>query len=302
MRNRKKTIMQGIVCVGLLLMIWSGYFLVKYFGTDRILDIEKDDFSWVYQVDTAETKNGDFILQGFAFELDVDAVEGKFEIVLQDIESGKRYFPKMEYMDRTDVNEYFLCEYDYLQSGFVAIIKEKKLALYEKNYEILLRSVDERRAYQTGTFISKGKLMYANPQEYEPLDVEGTDLEKIVKDGILRVYRPDCGMYVYQYDGKLYWIAEPEYGFVDGDTYIQYQLDTTQVSRLPQQRIENKVFWDNIGFKFNANELRDANWGKYRVARRDIPTEYSVEKIWTGNHINKWIWKQDFRPYYEFRK
>ena len=296
----KRSTVHVVICVGLLCLIWGGYFLTKYYGTDRILEVEADDFSWVYQVDSVEIDNGDFVLRGFAFELDRDATEGAYEIVLQDIESGKRYFPKMEYMERMDVNEYFLCEYDYLQTGFEAMIKAKKLDLDTKDYEVLLRRADERQTYQTGTYISKGELMYANPQEFEPLNVEGTGLEKIVEEGILRVYRPDYGMYVYQYEGELYWIAEDDYKYdKDGDTYIQCQLDTTQVDKLPEHRLKNQWNWDNIGFLFTSNELVELSSSDYRVASEALPTEYAIEKIWTGNYVDFWIWRQNFRPYYQ---
>lgn len=301
METKKRDILHVVICISLVCLIWGVYFLVKHFGTDRILDIREDDFSWVYQVDSVEVENGDFVLRGFAFELDKDATEGAFEIVLQDIESGKRYFPQMKYIERTDVNEYFLCEYEYIQTGFEAVIKAKKLDLDEKNYEVLLRRADERQTYQTGTYISKGRLMYAEPSEFESLDVEGTDLEMVVKDGILRVYRPDYGMYVYQYDGELYWIADREYEFdEDENTYVECQLDTTQKNKLPERRIENKVYWDNIGFMFYENELLGINCGKYRVAKKQIPTEYSIEKIWTGKYKESWVWREDFRPYYTF--
>jgi len=298
----KRTLIHVMICVGLVCLIWGGYFLIKHYGADRILEVEADDFSWVYQVDFVEEENGNFFLRGFAFEVDREATAGAFEIVLQDIESGKRYFPKMKYMERIDVNEYFFCRYDYINSGFEAVIKAKKLDLDEKNYEVLLRRADDRQTYQTGTYISKGKLMYTNPQEYEPLDVEGTDLEKIVEEGILRVYRPDYGMYVYQYEGELYWIAGETYMFNDdGDVYVQYQLDTTQVSRLPQHRLDGQWNWDNIGFMFMENELEEFSTKKYRVAKRGLPTEYSIEKIWTGEHNGQWIWEQNFRPYYTFQ-
>lgn len=142
--------------------------------------------------------------------------------------------------------------------------------------------------------------MYANPSEYQALEVEGTDLEEIVNQGVLRVYRPDYGMYVYQYKNTLYWIAEPDYGFVDSDTYVQYQLNTTQIERLPKIRLENEWYWDNIGFWFSEYEMKEMNTGKYRVAKKEIPREYSIRGIWTGNNIDGWIWREDFLPYYIF--
>lgn len=287
-----------LVCSVLLCAVWGGYIAVKVYVTDRKIEIKEDDFSWVYQVDTAETEGKNLVLRGFAFVLDADAVEGAFELVLQDGTSGKRYFLNMEYTLREDVNEYFFCEYDYRNSGFQATIDTKKLDLAEKDYEVLLRVAGKQRAYHTGTYLSKGKLMYTNPAEFEPLEVAGTALEEVVECGVLRVYRPDVGMYVYQYDGELYWIAEPEYGFVDENTNVQYHLETTQKENLPKKRLENQWYWDNIGFQFTTNEMTGLNFGIYRVAKKALPVEYAIAKIRTGNYINGWIWMQDFRPWY----
>ena len=256
--EKKRGIWHFVICVGLVCLIWGGYFFIKHFGADRILEIEEDDFSWVYQVDHAGIEGKYLVLRGFAFELDKDATEGAFEIVLQDIESEKKYFPTTQYMERTDVNEYFLCEYDYLNTGFEVVVKEKQLDLDERDYEILLRKTGERQTYRTGIFISKGEVMYTNPKTFEPLDVEGTGLEEIIKEGILRVYRPDYGMYVYQYEGELYWIADESYAFdEDGNVYIEYQLDTTQIDKLPERRLENQWYWDNLGFVFKERNTRN---------------------------------------------
>lgn len=225
--EKKRTIVQVLICVGLLCVIWGGHFFASKYGINRILDIKGNDFSWVYQVDSVDMQEKKCVIKGFAFELNTDAKKEAFEIVLQDMESGKKYFLKMEYNKREDVNEYFLCEYDYVDSGFSASINKK--IVNGRNYEILLRVAGQKDAYRTGTYLADGELMYVSPLEYQTLEVIGTDLEEVVNKGTVRVYRPDYGMYVYQYDNALYWIAEPEYGFVEGDTYMQYQLDTTQI-------------------------------------------------------------------------
>lgn len=300
---KNKTVVRVIVCVVLLVVVWGSY-VAAMEELHRRLEPVPDDFSWVYQIDAVETAGKKLVLRGFAFQLKRDAAGENFEIILQDISTGKNIFPKMKYTEREDVNRYFLCEYDYLQSGFEAAFKTGKLDLQDGNYEVLLRPNGERkRTYRTGIYLAKGQLVYTNPTEFQALDVAGTDLEEVVNNGVLRVYRPDYGMYVYQYEGELYWIAEPGYGFnEDGDSYVQYQLDTTQIANLPEGRLNNQWYWDNIGFQFSSKELSGWNTGKYRVAKERIPTEYSITKIWTGNHINGWIWIQYFRPYYRFEE
>lgn len=285
------------ICVGLLCIIWGGYFLVKKYGADRTLKICDSDLSWVCQVDSTEIQNDKFVLNGFAFKLDVDATKEAYDIVLHDIDMGKNYFPKMEYCIRDDVDDYFQCEYNYEESGFRVSVDVEKVV--GKTIEILLKVVGEQRTYRTGTYLFNGKLMHVNPKEYQSLEVQDTDLEEIVDKGILRVYRPDLGMYVYQYEGALYWIVEADYGFVDGDTYVKYELETTQIERLPKYCAENGWTWDNLGFEFSECEMKGMNTGKYRVAKKEIPTEYSIRKIRTAKYIDNWVWVE-FLPFYQF--
>ena len=267
----------------------------------NVYEVVEDDFSHVFQVDNLEVEGDKLILTGWVFELDKDSSEADFEIILYDYNRDKDYYTNVEDVVREDVNEYFLCEYDYSDSGFIASTKLRRLDLEEKNYEVLIRPMDTRKAYKTGIYISKGEMMYVKPEDYVALDVEGTDLETIISDGTLRVYRPDVGMYVYQYEGDLYWIADESYEFEeDGSTRIQYFLRTTQMDRLPQHRLDENETDDSRGGYFEKNELTDANTGKYRVMKLSIPNEYSITRITTGCYEEKWVWRQYFKPIHEF--
>lgn len=290
--------------------------MILYMQAGKILhrqfEIVSDDFSWVYQVDSIEGKDKQLEIKGWAFALNQNAGENQFEIILHNTETGKNIYPKISYEAREDVNEYFLCEYDYTQSGFIVVLSEKKLK--GGVYEILLRPENSKKAYATNVYYAEGKMTFVNPEEFVPLNVAGTDLETVVENGVLRVYRPDYGMYVYQYEGELYWIAESWYDFVENDTYVQYQIFTTQVNNLPQDRLDHGWYWSNIGFYFKTKEMTEWNTGSYRVAKSVLPTEYSVRQIRTGNHTDGipeayksnytlgWIWKTNFRPWYEFDK
>lgn len=262
----------------------------------NISKILEDDFKNVFQIDSINEKNGELILEGWVFKLNEEAVKDDFEIVLYDYNHDKKYYPKMKDTIRKDINNYFLCEYDYTNSGFVATIKSRKLDLLNTNYEILIQKPDSRETFATGIYISKGELMYVKPEEYIPLDVAGTELEEIIDDGVLRVYRPDVGIYIYQYAGKLYWIADENYAFEeDNSTYVQYQLWTTQVDKLPSHRLENHWYWDNRGFDFSENEITEYSIGSYRVAVNEIPEDYSVTYVWTGYYTDECVWSQNFR-------
>ena len=142
--------------------------------------------------------------------------------------------------------------------------------------------------------------MFANPKEFRPLEVRGTVLENITKKGILRVYEPEIGMYVYQYERELYWIADSKYEFEEEDTTIQYHMYTTQIQNLPKERLENNWLWSNLSFKFSTNELMSSECGSYRVTKYALPKEYSISNIWTGKYDDDWVWKVHFRPRYDF--
>lgn len=300
--EKKRTIKQLVICASLLCLIWGIYFYVNSMiklADHRQISLREDNFSWVYQVDSLENKDKEVVLKGFAFKLKNDATAGAFEIVLHDSESGENYFPKMKYMDREDVNDYFLCEYEYLKSGFEATIKESVLK-QDKCYEVLLRPTEDSKAFQTGVYIYDGKIAYANPEDFEELDVQGTDLESVVDDGVLRAYKPEAGVYVYQYKNELYWITDSRYEFIDNDSSMEYSLYTTQIFNLPQKRLDKQYSWDNIGFHFSEQELTEDELGEYRVARKAIPVEYSITKIVIGSYVDEWLWKHSFRPYYVF--
>lgn len=291
---------QGVFSGICMLTLFAIYLPWKQAAEHRVTVIS-DDFSWVYQIDCMENREGQLKITGWAFALNKDAGENNFEIVLHSLETEKNIYPKISYEAREDVNEYFLCEYDYTQSGFTAVISQKKLK--DRVYEVLLKTGDGKNAYSTNIYYVDGAMTFVNPEEFTPLDVAGTDLEPIVEQGILRVYRPDYGMYVYQYEGELYWIADESFYFEeDGTTYMEYQLRTTQIEKLPSHRLENKWYFDNIGFYLEQNELLEWNTGNYRVFKAALPTAYAISNIETGyyNYTNgEWIWVNYFRVYLE---
>ena len=298
-KNNRRLCKKLIISIVIIaIAIASDYFIQDYIYKIKFETVE-DDYTHVFQIDSLEQKNEKLVLTGFVFELEKDSPEDDFEIILYDYNNDKEYYMDVRDTVREDVNEYFLCGYDYSKSGFVASLGLKRLDLESINYEVLIRPHGVKKAYKTGTYISKGELMYAKPEDFAAPDVEGTWLEDIVNNGVLRVYRPDEGMYVYQYEGSLYWIADDSCEFEeDGSTYVQYQLWTTQTDKLPQHRLDNEWYWDNIGFNFESNEMTDIDTGKYRVTRSALPTEYSVTKIVTGYYADGWKWKQYFRQWY----
>ena len=199
---------------------------------------------------------------------------------------------------REGVNSYFKNDYEYINTGFMASCVVDPAIEYEVvvNYGWLLD-------LPTGVYITGTNIHYAPEDTFIPPKTDETSLDAIVQNGYLRVFRPEYHCWVYQYKSALYWIVDQDYYFEDdGSTYIQFQLWTTQPENLPQSRLDNEWYWDNIGGNFEDFEITETmDCGKYRVMKREIPTEYSITSIVTGYYKNgNWIWKNYFRPFYHF--
>ena len=296
----KKRIWRCAFFLGSMMLLAIGYYAAK--KCIRVnYSIAEDNFSWVYQVDDIAENDGKICFRGWAFQLDKDAKKNKFDIILRDISSGKSFFADMKYETRVDVNEFFLCQYDYTESGFVAMIDKEKLDIENGVYEFLLQPKTQRTAYETNIYYAQNEISFTNPLEFIPLDTDGTDMEVVTRDGVLRGYLSDKGIYIYQYDGCIYWIMDETYAFnAAGNAYLQYQIATTQPWKLPEQRLMEGKETGYMSFQFKEKELANFNTGKYRVAKAELPQKYSITSIRTGVTTETWLWKYDFRPWYKF--
>lgn len=308
-KGRKKVVLsfgvKCVICVVLMFVITSGYLFVDEY-IDRSFDLKsiiKDDFSFAFQIDEVEKEGSDVVLEGWAFKLNIDANEDDMEVLLYDTSLEKIVYPKkIEILKRQDVDDYFSCHYNYAESGFVAKFAGKQVDLQKKDYEILIADRINRKIYQTGTFISNEKQIFVNSNKFELPNVLDSPLETIVSEGVLKVYRPDIGMYVYQYEGNLYWVTDETFEFEENGTKIEYTVYTTQNERLPKE--QRKFAREDLQFFFENEEVHELSVGVYRVCTRQLPTEYSVYKVVTGGWSSEkgWSWRDEFRVRYEFYK
>ena len=288
-------------------------------GYRQRFSLSADDAHYCYGIDSLE-REGDLLkLKGWFFELksvqkkpqDVRSENGELllglipldeAIVNTKVEDAIVMNIERKHEDRPDVNEYFLCEYDYSKCGFTATIDCNDIDLESNSYRIAIKADVgmSSESVLTNVYLTENGISYTDPRQSPKLDTEGTDIDRIVKDGVRLSSRPDFDCYVYQLGDKLYWIADNSYAFNDnGATYIQYQMNTTQFDKLPQERIENNWFFSNIGDYFESHEItNEINCGKYRVSVRDIPKEYSVVDIETGYFTGEWVWHELFKPNY----
>lgn len=324
----KAKVVRITVEIGIVIIICIILFIVNEQINDNrnnsFLPVE-DSNAYVYQVEKVYENEDDYVIQGWFIELkkvknkERDVTSDKnLAVILYDIEAER---PKdldgnlkpaeginlrVEHTVRNDVNEYFKCEYDYSNCGFLARIKKSDICLENRCYRVVfkLRGEDDK-GILSSFYLANGQIRHVNPNDYMIPDVMGTDLENIAKEGICVAGCPEYHICVYQYGKKLYWIAEKGFLFEDdGSTYIQYSMDTTQFDKLPEKMKSNGWYWSNLGGNFEDYEITDTiNCGKYRVCVRSIPSEYSVTWIDTGYYKEKdLVWMRVIRPDYAFCK
>ncbi len=317
--KRNKIIMNAVALAVIL-----GVFLIINVrllqGYKQRFMLVADDMQYCYGIDSLDREKDSYILKGWFFEPEsvlgvyrsVNNEDTKQMIALIPVDEASvgavvedAIIMTLETMhdNRPDVNEYFSCEYNYSKCGFLATIDCNDIDLQSNSYRIAIKPDADlsTKAVLTNLYITDKGLSYTDPRQSPELDTVGTDLDKIVNEGVRVVSRPDFNCYLYQLGEKLYWIADENCPFNDnGATFIEYQMYTTQFENLPQERLENNWFFSNIGDYFEMHEItNDINCGKYRVSVRNIPREYSVVGVETGYlYDGKWIWREFFKPIY----
>ena len=320
MENKKRILrvfIELLIAISIIIafVIINEIITVKNNNSFKAID---DSNKFAYQVEKIGIEDDEIVIEGWFIELkkvrnqEREIKEEKeLGIVLYDINSktkvGKEDSQnkignsmRVERTLRPDINRYFQCEYDYSKCGFVARIKKTEIDLELGDYQVIFKpDCTEFDGICSQTYLSRGAIKYVNPNEEERLLTEGTDLDEIVTSGYCLLSSKEYGIWVYQYDRSLFWIANDEYFFEDdGGTHVSFLLETTQFDKLPPVRTENNLFWDSIGEEFEKNEITDIiNCGEYRVSKRKIPNEYSITRIGTGYYVQEnWVWQRWFRP------
>ena len=280
-----------------------------------------DSYRYVYQVDNVKLQNTELIINGWFVELkkvrneEVDVGDPhEFRVLLYDLnsvieknvdgsEKSRDGIPlKVDYYKRDDVNRILDCEYDYSDCGFTARIDSSEIDLENGNYQLVFKLEEQAEfGIMANAYVSKGQLLNYNPIDVMDLEVNNTDLEPVVENGICLFSSGQSHLCIYCYENDLYWITDSGFNFdSSGNTLIQYQIDTTQFDKLPKQRVEEGWFWTNTSFYFEQHEITNLkNCGLYRVSVREIPTDYTVTGISTGSSTEENSgWHAYIRPNY----
>lgn len=300
---------QLVLCIILCLFVIVGFLIINNLIDKRKFKEYKivKDINLINSIENIIVDNKNVILNGYAFMLNSDTSDNIISLFIRSMDTEKEIWFDTEQVNRPDVKEYFGGENNYYSSGFIASQDLKSLN-QDEIYEIIINldciesnnkhgSKKTRKTVSTNRYLLNNELYDYNPEEFNmpDIDIESELLREVFSNGHLCFYNKEEGIYMYQYNNKLYYITMDNFKYNDGKTLIPYHLYTTNISKLPKERIQHK--FNNPDFIFEQNEFKDEITAPYRVVIRNIPQEYPVAYITTGvydEENNQWIWTESF--------
>jgi|GEM_PF-1009538 len=304
LKIKENFLFQIIVCIAL-----SSFVIICFSILNKYIDKKNfrkyaisENINLINAIEEANFENNRFSISGYAFILEKDSNYNSISLFLRSLDTNKEIWLDTYQYKRNDVNSYYECEYDYNNSGFIATTNLSKIKR-DEIYEIVINidyiekfnNEKNRITVSTQSYILNNEIYDYNPNDFKiNIDnVKSQLIKEVFLKGKLCFSNNDEGLYVYLYEGKLYWIATKDFKFNNnGMTYIIYHLHTSQIDRLPDYSKQNR--YDNLDFAFEQYEIKDQITEPYRIAVRDLPKEYAVTYMATGvfdrsNNKTNWI-------------
>ena len=269
----------------------------------RTYEVSDNVYSILKMITKAEINGNQLEISGWAFDKEIYNESSTCEVILQDKETGEALWPKMvEEPKVIEIVDGYTEGRDYSGASFEGSLKINKLD-ESSVYEILIRYttdfIDENgneqkyvKTITTDRFLYQGQMSEYNPKMFIVPEVVGTDLEKVIQEGTLCYFSQD-GMYIYKHNNSIYYIADLNFPFAENSlTEIPLHIFPVDKEKLSSEFKD--AGFENRDIMFENYEL-SGQFGKYRVAVRELPEDYAIAYIKTGlfsSVDSAWVWKK----------
>lgn len=236
------------------------------------------------EITEVKVEGNQYVFCGWGFDSNYYDETSQCELILKDTETGESLWPQMEQgAEAVEIANCYTNGNNYDDAGFQGSIKLSKLA-EGSVYEILLRYtssyMDEKgnekeyvRIVTMDKFFYQRKMTEYNSKVFKKPEIEGTELEKILKNARVFCYFPE-EMWVYYDKENLYYIIEKQF-FIGKENYeIPVQWSTGDINQLPEERRESG--FGNEGFIASTKIVPSLETKKYIVLMTDIPANYGM--------------------------
>lgn len=305
----KKTVIQGIICVGLVVLIWTGYFVVRgKINKDKkeraIQELRvKQDYNLLSQVETVSSEKGKVMISGWALRR--NSKNQEIYLMLQSEDKEEKILLYTDCKERADVDDIMNHEYDYGETGFTAKIQEKELKK-DRSYEILLVLEYEengkskiQKKVTTNRYIYNGELYRYQPEDFVKPEISQAEIKEVIDNGKLYDCDAEKGGWIYEYQGMMYWILDGKQFEGLKAPSVPCDIYPVHGEDVPTERME---LYQMRGYDYYEIYLNDTHQVQerdktYYVISLELP-KYPISYMKTGSYGNGgtgWLYKAEFQ-------
>ena len=252
-----------------------------------------EDYNILVGLDDVIGDGKNIQLSGWALRL--DSVTEKVHLVFKEVDGTEEIVLKTESSERENVEEYFNPNWDFGKIGFEAVVKEKKFdtdTCYEifVNIEYAVDGVEKSKKTASGKYLYNEELYLYNPKTFTAPKITDEEIEKVIKEGLVKAYDNKAQIWVYEYENRLYFITNPEFGsMAENQIGVPIMPRTSRVELLPEERVQYGS--DHLGFYYEDEKYVSEGIVPYQIVVVDLPTKYPVTTICIGlyNNVDK-VW------------
>ncbi len=291
-----------LFCVLSVVLIWGIYMvMVKWIRWEVekekvIVAKVEEDANVLLDVSKVYESNGKLRICGWIMRGASDVTDVK--VILKETGGTEEQVAEAMLTESREMEqyiEYLEVQESYSSGGFEANIKMDKLRK-DSCYEIFLYFCYETekegknggleksevwKKISTGRYIGDGKLYRYNVMEFSAPEFAGEQMKQVVANGIVCAYDNEKKVWLYLYNGSLYWIVDQEINEVyENARKVYLHLYTSELEKLPENRQKNG--FDNQDFFFEKKQVFMDEQTKYAVAKISLEMEYPVTYIRTG--------------------
>lgn len=292
--EKKRGILHVVICISLVCLIWGGYIvgekeIRKRNEIDALIKMPIEfDYNLLGRVEEVKEEDGEISISGWA--LRVNSKNSSIQLVLQPTDNSDECVLTAKTSKDETIGEYYVQDWEFGETCFLASVNKDTL---EKDtcYKVLIAlgyeqktedtTIENKTKIATNQYLYNGKLYQYNPKEFELPSIEDEEIVRVLNEGDLRAYDMEHKFWIYQYDGKLFYIVDmAEKSMKEENIRIPVMPYTSQVELLPEHRKQHG--FDHLGAITEETKYCREGILPYQIAVIDLKEDYPITYVNTG--------------------